>query len=178
MSNLGSIISKHNKQILNQDKIEIVPPCNCETSPIQGYTGCPLENKECKKEAVIYNCKVTSDIGEETYTGLTGGQIKKRISNHTTDFKFNKNETSTTLSKHIHQLKNEGRTYQLTWSLLDRGPVYNPITKKCRLCLLEKFYIIFKPEKASLNKRSELFNTCRHRNQKILSKSQGKKGKK
>ena len=27
------------------------------------------------------------------------------------------------------------------------------------------------------DKRSELFNTCRHRNQKILSKSQGKNGK-
>ena len=28
MNNLGSIITKHNKQILNQDKIEVVSPCN------------------------------------------------------------------------------------------------------------------------------------------------------
>ena len=124
---------------------------------------------------MIYNCKITSDGREEIYTGLTGGQIKKRISNHTTDFKFDKNETSTTLSKYVHKLQNEGKAYQLSWSLLDRGPLYNPISKKCRLCLLEKFYIIFKSETASLNKRSELSNTCRHRNQKILGKSQGKK---
>ena len=178
MGNLGSVISKHNKQILNQDKVEDIQPCNCDTWPIQGYTGCPLETKQCKKEAVIYNCKVTSDGGTETYTGLTGGQIKTRISQHTTDFKYSKNETNTTLAQHVHKLQNEGKPYQLKWSLLDRGPVYNSITKKCRLCLLEKFYIIFKADTASLNKRSELFNTCRHRNQKILGKSQGKKRKK
>ena len=135
------------------------------------------KKKQCKKEAVIYNCEVTSDGGTETYTGLTGGQIKTRISQHTTDFKYSKNETNTTLAQHIHKLQNEGKRYQLKWSLLDRGPVYNSITKKCRLCLLEKFYIIFKADTASLNKRSELFNTCRHRNQKILGKSQGKKRK-
>ena len=109
---------------------------------------------------------------------LTGGKIKTRISQHTSDFKFTKNENNTTLAQHIHKLQNEGKTYDLKWSLLDRGPVYNSITKKCRLCLLEKFYIIFKTETASLNRRSELFNTCRHRNQKILGYSQGKKRKK
>ena len=178
MGNLGSVISKHNKQILNQDKVEVIPPCNCDTWPIQGYTGCPLENKLCKKEAVIYNCKVTSDGVTETYTGLTGGPIKTRISQHTSDFKYTKNEDNTTLAQHIHKLQNEGKTYQLKWSLLDRGPVFDSITNKCRLCLLEKFYIIFKSDTASLNRRSELFSTCRHRNQKILGNSQGKKRKK
>ena len=80
MGNLGSVISKHNKQILNQDKVEDIQPCNCDIWSIQWYTGCPLENKQCKKEAGIYNCEVTSDGGTETYTGLTGGQIKTRIS--------------------------------------------------------------------------------------------------
>jgi hypothetical protein len=177
MNNLGSIISKHNKQILNQDKIEIIPPCNCNTKPIQGYKDCPLDNKQCKKESVVYTCAVTSGGTTETYTGLTGGAIKKRISGHTTDFKYPGKETSTTLSKHIHKLKNEGKPYELKWSLLDRGPVYHPITKKCRLCLLEKFYIIFKTDTSSLNKRSELFSTCRHRNQQLLINSQGNKKK-
>ena len=48
---------------------------------------------------VIYTCKVTSDGGKETYTGLTRGQVKTRISPHTTDFKFIKNEKNTTLPK-------------------------------------------------------------------------------
>ena len=56
MNNLGSIISKYNKQILNQDKVEIIPPCNCDNNPIQDYTWCTLETREFKKEAVIYNC--------------------------------------------------------------------------------------------------------------------------
>ena len=50
MNNLGSIISKHNKQILNQDKVEIVPPCNCDNFPIQDYTGCPLETSLCQHQ--------------------------------------------------------------------------------------------------------------------------------
>ena len=33
MGNLGSFISKQNKQILNKDKVEVVPHCNW---PIQG----------------------------------------------------------------------------------------------------------------------------------------------
>ena len=143
----------------------------------KGYSACPLENMQCKKESVIYNCSVTAEGKTETYTGLTGGKIKTRISNHTTDFKYTEKENSTTLSKHIHNLKKEGKPYQLKWSLLDRGPVYNPITRKCRLCLLEKFYIIFKTDTSTLNKRSELFNTCRHRTQKLLINSQGNKKK-
>ena len=44
MNNLGLIISKHNKLI--QDNVEIVPPCNCDRWPIQGYTGRSLETKQ------------------------------------------------------------------------------------------------------------------------------------
>ena len=155
-----------------------MPPFNCDSLPIQSYTGCPLENQQCKKESVIYTFKVTADGGIETYTGLTGSQVKTRISQHTTDFKYMKNESSTTVSKHIYDLRREGKHYQLKWSVLDRSPVYNPIIKKCRHCLLEKFYIIFKTDTSTLNKRSELFNTCRHRNQMILEKSQRNKKKK
>ena len=81
MNNLGSIISKHNKQILNQDRVEVVPPCNCDKWPIQGYTGCPLENQQCKKEAVIYNCKVSSEGGTEIILVLQGGQLKPEFHN-------------------------------------------------------------------------------------------------
>ena len=33
---------------------------------------------------------------------------------------------------------------------------------------MEKFYILFRPEGATLNKRSELFSTCRHRLSQLL----------
>ena len=40
---------------------------------------------------------------------------------------------------------------------------YNTTSKSCRLCLLEKYHIMFTPGVATLNKRRELFSSCRHR---------------
>ena len=37
---------------------------------------------------------------------------------------------------------------------MDRGRAYKPSGKNCSLCDLEKFYIIFKPELASLIKET------------------------
>ena len=40
--------------------------------------------------------------------------------------------------------KNAGRSPEVSWKMLERNvPVFNPITNKCRLCLREKFYIVF-----------------------------------
>ena len=40
------------------------------------------------------------------------------------------------------------------------------------LCIREKYFIIFQPEGASLNSRSELFTTCRHRKKQLLANTQ------
>ena len=36
--------------------------------------------------------------------------------------------------------------------------------------LLKNVYIMYRPEGSTLNKRSEIFNTCRHRTQSLLEK--------
>ena len=61
------------------------------------------------------------------------------------------------------KLKSENQNYTIDWGLLDRAPNFNPTTKKCRLCLKEKWYIMYRPKTATLNKRSEFFTACRHR---------------
>ena len=72
MGNLGSIISKQNKQILNQDKVEVVPHC-----AIGQF-----------KEIILQ--------WQKLYTGSTEGTIKPE-NQSTTDFKYSKNENITTL---------------------------------------------------------------------------------
>jgi len=67
-------------------------------------------------------------------------------------------------------LKDRDRAFNIEWKLIDRGTPYNPVTRKCRLCLKEKFTIIYKRENATINKRSELFSSCRHRWKTLLSK--------
>ena len=49
------------------------------------------------------------------------------------------------------------------------APPFNPSNKKCRLCLTEKYFIKFKLEGATLNSRSEMFATCRHRKKLLVS---------
>ena len=76
-------------------------------------------------------------------------------------------EIQTILQPYFHISENEN--YEVKWSIIDRAKEFNPDTKKCRLCIKEKYYIIFQPECASLNDRSELFSTCRHRKKKLLA---------
>ena len=58
--------------------------------------------------------------------------------------------------------------HEIKWTVRDRGPPYNPSTGSCRLCLLEKYHIMFEPEKATLNQRSEFFSHCWHKAPQLL----------
>ena len=166
MPNMSSIISKHNTKLLQSDPgVQQPQGCNCQGGP----DTCPLTPAECQKNNVIYVASVTSLDGVEHYTGLTGNTYKKRYNAHNADFRNNDNKTR--LSTHINKLKEENKNYQLKWEILDRAPTHNPVSRKCRLCLKEIYYIIFRPDSASLNSRNELFNTCRHRTQKLLTNS-------
>ena len=112
------------------------------------------------------NCKNNEII--KTYSGLTGNTFKERYYGHSSSFRHRDENNSTTLSTHIWKLKDENKNYNLKWRIIDRGRKFNPINRKCHLCLKEKYHIIFQPEGASLNRRSELFSTCRHRWQQLL----------
>ena len=80
---------------------------------------------------------------------------------------------STTLSTYIWKLKDSKTKYKISWRIMDRAPCFNPITRTCRLCLKEKYYIMFKPDGATLNDRNEFYSTCRHRLKQLLAKVKG-----
>ena len=48
-------------------------------------------------------------------------------------------------------------------SVLDHAPSYVNGTRKCKLCLTEKYHIITSSEQL-VNRRSELISKCRHEN--------------
>ena len=58
--------------------------------------------------------------------------------------------------------------FDIDWEIAARAKQFNPATKKFQLCLTEKYIIMFKPEGATLNSRSEMFATCRHRKKLLL----------
>ena len=152
------------QQIKNEQRT-----CNCRGGP----TNCPLGGRCLAEKSVVYYCKVTRLDNNtcEYYTGLTEGAFKYRLYGHNSGFKSNKQKNSTMLSKHIWWLKANNIAYQLEWKILGKAKAYNPVTKVCRLCLLEKYFIMYKPETATLNSRDEFFNPCRHKWKYMLSNS-------
>ena len=57
---------------------------------------------------------------------------------------------------------NIGRAFLNIICGVTRSADFNPATGTCRVCLEEKFFIMFCPEGATLNQRSEFFTHCRH----------------
>ena len=76
---------------------------------------------------------------------------------------FLASRNSTELSKYVWSLKDNNINHVITWQIIARAKPYNSASKRCNLCLLEKFIIIREPHRCTLNKRNELVSGCRHR---------------
>ena len=162
MKNMGSIISSHNKQILqpSQEKFG----CNCRNK-----TDCPLDNK-CLTPNIVYEAQITNNTNhnQKRYLGASETPFKERFSNHKRDFKHKKYEKCTELSKYIWSLKSQGIIPKIKWRIVKK--VNSVVSSNyCKLCLTEKFYIIESlDDKNLLNKKSELVSKCRHQNKLLL----------
>ena len=105
--------------------------------------------------------------------GLTEGQFKTRYNNHKASFKNEKTKNSTELSKYIWRLKEEDKEYKLDWAVIGRAQPYSNRTKKCNLCNLEKYFIMYEKNMSSLNSRTEITSGCRHARKVKLANLQG-----
>ena len=158
MASMGQVLQQHNSKVLRPKEEEEEEGCNC-----RGGKVCPLDGK-CLAASLVYGATVTrSDTGgTSTYTGLTANTFKKRYDGHTSTFRH-RTGNSSTLSTHIWKLTDKDIPYSIAWAILARARAYNPTTGVCRLCLTEKFLIMFHRGTASLNSRREIFSSCRHR---------------
>ena len=83
-------------------------------------------------------------------------------------FKIFAERNNTELRIHIWQLKDQKKEGQNFPRDREVAKSYTNLTKRCNLCSTEKLYILFKPVKATLNKRNELISTCRHKRKFLL----------
>jgi hypothetical protein len=136
--------------------------CNCRKNQT-----CPLEGN-CLTSEVIYQATVTrqDNLKEETYIGLTENCFKTRFNGHTSSFRNESQKNATTLSQYIWKLKDV--PYSLKWKILAHSKPYSTSSKRCNLCLTEKYFIIHKPHISTLNNRNELISSCRHRRKHLL----------
>ena len=77
----------------------------------------------------------------------------------------------TTLSKYVWEVKRKIKIMPpLKWYIIKAVPAYSNISKKCQLCLQEKFKILNYPNPNELlNKRLEVISKCSHVNKFLLS---------
>ena len=177
MQNMGGELSRHNKLILEgENQTGPEPRCNCQS---RLRDQCPLPGR-CTVTNVVYGAEVKrlDNNTTATYTGLSSPPFKSRVKGHYQDIKkYNPSDpdnhkSGTRLSRHIGELKEQNVPYRLNWKIIrETKTAYNPATNYCKLCTMEKYFIMFNPDDASLNQRSEFFSHCRHKEQHLLTKS-------
>ena len=118
---------------------------------------------------IIYQAEVTTSHSKQTYIGLCDTSFKSRYRNHTCSFRNERYRNSTELSKYVWGLKDKKTDYQIRWRCIRHARSYSNVTKKCNLCLWEKYYIICRPNMATLNNRNELVSCCRHAKKFLLN---------
>ena len=99
--------------------------------------------------------------------------IKKRISEHLTDARNYTPERpkGSRLSHYIGNLNFNNIQHTLNWTILSQKKHFSPVANFCLLCNVEKVYILYHPEFASLNLRNELYGYCFHKERYLLLNS-------
>ena len=102
--NMGSIISSHNKQIVNSNSTEY--GCNCSN-----VDECPLENK-CLTLGIACRADATNNKTNEHkyYYGISDTPFKERYENHKTSFRHISHLTAPDLSKYCWKLVEKWRS--------------------------------------------------------------------
>ena len=155
MPNMKTAINAHNKHILNNNTTITPPKCNCTKLP------CPTEPVPCTTENVLYQAKVTSGNEASYYIGSAATSFKTRWNNHKSSFKYQTYRNATELSKHVWSLKDEGKPWNIEWSIIKRLKPVKPTSDPCILCQSEAYAILRRQGKC-LNKRTEIMGKCRH----------------
>ena len=69
------------------------------------------------------------------------------------------------LAGYVWKLKDEGREFDVRWKILQQHTTFNPTNNSCRLCLSEKFTIMFQPQ----SHWDEFYTPCMHKQNKAFS---------
>ena len=114
MKNINSVISSHNKNILNP--ITASFGCNCQKKENRSLNG------ECLTSQLVYRAMVTNAVHEDMkkYIGLAETTFKEKHSSDKRDFKHQKYCNCKELAKYVWELKEENIALIIKWEILNR----------------------------------------------------------
>ena len=160
MPNLKSQINSHNQNIFRAQPQSTPKTYNCLKKE-----GCPM-NGFCLTKSLLYYATITCDKENYTkpYKGICETTFKKRYVNHKKSFNVPTYKNDTKLSTEYWALKTKQLHPKVSWQIKRRYNSYNPISRRCNLCLNEKLEILDDQDKNLLNKRSEIISHCHHEN--------------
>ena len=122
---------------------------------------------KCPTPGSKLSIKILPYASPPPHLGLCDTSFKLRYRNHTCSFRNERYGNSTELRKYVWSLKDKKVDYQIRWRIVRHARSYSNVTKKCNLCLWEKYYIICRPNMATLN--NELVSSCRHAKKFLLN---------
>ena len=114
----------------------------------------------------IYQCNLKENTTSDkvSYNGLTENAFKNCFYKHHNSFKYESKENSTELFKHFWEMKRKGVEKPIMHgSVIDHVKSYQIRTKRCNLCLAEKYHILTSPLNL-INTRTNLVWKCHHEN--------------
>ena len=111
---------------------------------------------DCLTARVVYKAEITPTDTQESkvYIGITAGPFKERYNNHKKSLTNAKYAKETELSKYAWNLRENGRSFSIKWSIIKRVPAYTAGGRSCDLCLEEKIFILKSNKDKTLNKTS------------------------
>ena len=123
-----------------------------------------LSEEETQDQLCQSNLKENTTSDGVNYNVLTENTFKDRFYKHRNSFKYESKANSTELSKHFWEMKRKdiGKPI-IHWSVIDHAKPYQNGSKRCNLCLTEKYHILTSPFNL-INKSFQLVSKCGHEN--------------
>ena len=152
MEMMTGFIQHHNIKILFAESNEN-RSCNCrnkECCPLEGY---------CVMECMVYEAKVSTENNFKLYYVTCKGKFKSCFYYHTKSFRDRDNKME--LSKYIWQLKDEYKNYKIYWKMFMYATPYKCNTRRCDLCVTEKYATARADQDHLLNKRTEIISSLK-----------------
>ena len=113
---------------------------------------------------LIYQCILKGNTTNDgvNYHNLTENTFKDQFYKHHNSLKYESKANSTELSKHFWEMNRKGiKKPIMHWSVIDYAKPYQNGSKRCNLCLMEKYHLLTSSVNL-ISKRSELVSKCYH----------------